>query len=122
VAALVEAKDPWRQAVTLSEETWEKHIVCEHPEMGAMASRDEILSCISQTISNPLYICQDAIHSNRRNFYLPFILPKPYQRSYLKVVVEYRKRWFGLKGYVRTAYSTTALKPGEKIIWQRKHQ
>ncbi len=86
--------------VVCSRETWDSHIVAEHPEMRGCES------CVVAAIEAPFEVYQDRAFPNRRSIYRPFILPKPMDRSYLRISVEYKKRKFSkdYRGYVLTAF------------------
>jgi hypothetical protein len=74
---------------------------------------------VKTTIENPYQIYQDSTHLNRRIVYKPFILPKPFHTEYLRVVVEYRRRFLrGMIGYVVTAFATRNIRKGDILIWE----
>jgi hypothetical protein len=69
---IFECADKDGVAVVCTEETWNNHIIGEHPE---------IIGCeaiIRAAIENPHEIYQDGVHPNTRNIYKPFVLPKPF--------------------------------------------
>jgi hypothetical protein len=118
VQELFKTTDPDGVTVCLLDDAWD-HIVQEHPEMGTMAPQEEVLGYIKQIVEKPHSRYQDADFPERRSHYTPFILPKPYNRTYLKVSIRYyRRRWpfFEKRGAVNTAYPTDKIKPGEKQI------
>lgn len=87
--------------------------------MGTIAPQQDVLNYVKQVVEKPYARYQDADFPDRRSHYTPFILPKPYNRTYLKVSIRYyRSRMppFGKRGSVNTAYSTDKIKPGEKEI------
>ncbi len=96
-------------------DTWENHIVFEHPEM---------IGCelhVKETIEKPYQVYQDPRHPNQKNIYRPFILPKPFHTQYLRVAIKYRKRRFGNSvGYISTAFACQNKKKGDILIWEEK--
>ena len=67
-------------------DTWENHIVSEHPEMIGCESN------VKETTEKPYQVYQDPKHPSQKNIYRPFILPKPFHTQYLRVAIKYRKR------------------------------
>jgi hypothetical protein len=99
-------------AVTCSHRQWEKHIVAEHPEM------DGGEAAVERVINEPLAIYQSDTHPRRHVFYRPSELSPPFNRGFIRVVVEYRtRRWSGLRGHVVTAFLVAGPKKGEILIW-----
>ena len=99
--------------VICTQDTWENHIVSEHPEM------DGCETIVKRAIEKPYQIYQDGRHTARRNIYKPFVLPKPYNTQYLRIVIEYKKKRLTkkLQGYVLTAFPSTKRK-GDILIWE----
>ena len=99
--------------ITCSEDWWNKHIEAEHSEMKGCESY------VQATIQNPYQVYQDARHIDRRILYKPFILPHPFDKYYLRVVIKYeqKKPPSNARGYVLTAFPSTKRK-GDILIWQ----
>lgn len=101
--------------VFCSNEIWEGHIVSEHPEMKGCET------IVQATIQSPYRIYQDAIHPRRRVLYKPFVLPKPFNTQFLRVVIEYKsKRFKGIVGNVITAFSCAGIRQGDILLWENK--
>lgn len=99
-------------AVVCKRNYWEAHIIDAHPEMKGCEGH------VKATIESPYQIYQDSTHPNRRILYRPFILPKPYDRQYLRVAIDYRhRRWKKPRGYVVTAFSSANIKKGDILVW-----
>jgi hypothetical protein len=110
---MFECKDKDGVVVLCTKDTWENHIVAEHPEMGGWEAY------VKATIEKPYRIYQDSRHTNRKNLYKPFILPKPFHMQYLRVGVKYHKRRFGRTiGYVNTAFPCTQVRKGDVLLWE----
>ena len=104
-----------RDGITIicTKDTWENHIVSEHPEMEGC----EVI--VKTAIEKPYQIYQDGRHADRRIIYKPFVLPKPFRTQYLRVAIRYRKTKLTrkLQGYVLTAFPATKRK-GDILIWE----
>lgn len=99
--------------VVCSKDTWNNHIVAEHPEMEGCAAN------VKAAIEKPYHIYQDGRHPHIRIIYRPFILPKPFDRQYLRVAIKYRTRRFGgRRGYVSTAFPCINKRKGDILIWE----
>ena len=70
-------------------------------------------------ISHPLYVYRDARYFNRKVYYLPFVLPAPYDRFYLKVVVAYDMEGGRMKGQVITAFGEETVRESDELLWTR---
>ncbi len=112
-ANALECRDRDGTRIVCSRSTWEKHIIAEHPEM-----RDGEQSVV-QTVEAPQLIYQDRNHPDRRIFYRRSVLAVPYDRSYLRVVVDYRKMRLrkSYTGYVLTAFPVENTRKGDTLIW-----
>jgi hypothetical protein len=101
--------------VVCSRETWESHIVAEHPEMEGCESG------VVAAIQFPFQVFQDTACPSRRIVYRPFILPKPMDQRYLRVVIEYKVRKFrrSLAGYVLTAFPVENKRKGDILLWSQ---
>ena len=110
-----ECRDRDGTRVVCSRETWDRHIVPEHPEMkGCQDSAVE-------TITSPYQVYQDKNFSARRILYRPFVLPRPYDQQYLRVVIEYKRRRLSKRytGYVLTAFPVQNRRKGDILLWSR---
>lgn len=115
MAEVFRCRDKDNVIIICPEDTWKNHIVAEHPEMEGCEAY------VKAAIEKPYQIYQDGRHSNRKNIYRPFILPKPFQTQYLRVGIEYRQKFFGeLRGYVRTAFPCQGKRKGDILIWQEQ--
>ena len=101
--------------VICSRDTWENHVVPEHPEMRGCEAY------VKATIEKPYQLYQDSKHPNQKVIYQPFILPKPFHTQYLRVAIKYRKRkWGNVVGYILTAFACQNKKKGDILIWEEK--
>ncbi len=99
--------------IVCSKETWNNHVLAEHPEMEGCEAY------VKAVIEKPYQIYQDGRHPNIQNIYRPFILPKPYNLYYLRVAIKYRKKVLGdLKGYISTAFPCVNIRKGDILIWE----
>jgi hypothetical protein len=96
----------------LHDHQWQYHIR-QHPELVGHTT------AVEATITGAGRIQRDATHSDRRCYYRRGVLPAPYDRDYLKVVVR-----FGspdargiVRGEVVTACATPTLMRGEDREW-----
>ena len=95
--------------------TWDNHILGEHPEVRGWESY------VQDTISHPYQIYQDPKHPNKKAHYKPFILPKPFNVLYLRVCIEYKNsRLRGFRGFVQSAFPCPTIRKGDILIWQQK--
>jgi hypothetical protein len=101
--------------IVCSRSTWDGHIVAEHPEMQGCES------CVVQAVEAPQLVYQDRGHPDRRVIYRRFILPEPYQHSYLRVVVDYKKMRLRKRytGYVLTAFPVENTRKGDTLLWSQ---
>lgn len=98
--------------VVCDKANWEKHITSEHPEMA------DQMDVVKRAIENPFCIYQTTAHIRRQAFYRPSELPPPFDRGFVRIIVEYNSsRLFGRKGRVCTAFHTSSAKRGEVMIW-----
>jgi hypothetical protein len=105
--------DRFGREIVLYEDTWYGHIVGEHAEMAGQIDELEL------TIAHAERVTQDQSFADRQCYYRNGHLPWPYDRDYLKVVVELED--FGvdrpLGGVVVTAYPVEAIPRREAPIW-----
>jgi len=111
-------KDKDGVTIICKRDTWENHIVSEHPEMKGC----EMI--VKAAIERPYQVYQDGRHAARRIIYKPFVLPKPFHTQYLRVAIEYRKKKITrrLQGYVLTAFACQGKRTGDILIWQGQIQ
>lgn len=99
--------------VVCNRDTWENHVIAEHPEM------KECEAHVKASIEKPYQVYQDGRHPDTKIIYKPFILPKPFHTQYLRVAIKYRQRLFGrLRGYVSTAFPCSGKRKGDILIWE----
>ena len=108
-----EAIDPNGITVRCHHDTWESHVADEHLEM-----RDQ-QAAVSATITQPVFIYQDRAHPRRHVYYRPFVLPEPYYRYYLRVVVEYHGHGDRKRGALVTAFAAANIRQGDVLIWSK---
>ena len=114
MAESLRCTDVQGRVVVLTSERWNWHIV---PNHAALAGNEQ---CVVQALQDPFCIMDDVDRPGVvENFYRPFTLPRPYDRTYLKVPVEYRRdpATGNVMGRVLTAYPTNQVKDGENQIW-----
>ncbi len=99
--------------VSCSHDTWDSHIAGEHLEMVGQQL------AVESTVRDPAYEYKSGRYPDRRLFYKPFVLPGPFHRTYLLVVVGYRTRDGFSTGSVITAFSTANMKQGYILIWSK---
>lgn len=115
MAEIFRCRDKDNVIVICTKDTWENHIVAEHSEMKGC----EVI--VKAAIEKPYQIYQDGRHPNQKNFYKPFVLPKPFHTQYLRIAVKYRKRMFReLRGHVSTAFACQKKRKGDILIWQQQ--
>ncbi len=114
MAAIVRAIDRWGRAIVLTEACWRFHILSRRPYFNGYEN-----ACIKDTIEEPDHVVHDVDYENRENYYRRSPLPPPYDRVFLKVVVEFAGDDEGgiASGEVVTIYLTDRLKPGEHQKW-----
>jgi hypothetical protein len=101
---LFEVTDPQGRTIVCTLETWNGHILENHPDMKGYENE------VGRAIEAPsLGIYRDSVFENRHIYYNRF-KRKP---RYIKVVVEFGEE----VGKVITAFFTDATKSGEKMIW-----
>jgi len=113
--ATITCRDKDGILVTCSRNWWNTHIEEDHESMIGCEAH------VKATVENPYRIDQDARHTNRKIFYKPFILPRPFHTQYLRVVIEYRKgRLFkDIRGYIITAFPCKTCRKGDILIWKQ---
>ena len=109
---LFRCKDSDGITVICRRDTWENHIVAEHPEMKGCEMTVKV------AIEKPYQLYQDGKHPNKRIIYKPFVLPKPFHTQYLRVAIEYHKGKISrkLQGYVCSAFACRSKRKGDILI------
>ena len=99
--------------IVLYEDTWYDHVLDDHSEMADQIDALEL--AIAHAERDP----QDQSFAGRQCYYRKGHLPWPYDRDYLKVVVELDDSGFDrpLRGVVVTAYPVEAIPRRETRIW-----
>jgi hypothetical protein len=91
---------------------WEGHIVSGHEYMEGQQA------AVITALSDPYYVYRSAGRSNRRLYYRPLVLPRPYTQDFLLVVADYptgRRR----PGRIVTAYRRQTFRRGDIWIWSK---
>lgn len=73
---------------------------------------------VEASIRDPYQIYQDSSDLQKKIIYKPFVLPKPYDRQYLRVAIDYHKK--KRVAYVRTAFPCINKKKGDILIWEKQ--
>ena len=109
-------KDKDGITVVCTRDTWEDHIVSEHPEM------KDCEVTVRTAIEKPYQVYQDGRHAARRTVYKPFVLPKPFHTQYLRIAIEYRRKKISRKvqGYVCSAFACRTKRKGDILIWEEQ--
>lgn len=98
--------------VTCSKSQWD--YLVKHQEM---IERQGVVKSI---IESPDFICISARHTKRRTIYKMVVLPPPYGNTYVRVVVEYKRRLISkMRGYVINAFACNGMQEGEVKVWER---
>jgi hypothetical protein len=110
---IVRCSDQWGRTIVLSGDRWSGKILLDHPEM--IGNED----CIEKTLTEPYCVYFDKERKDVEVFYRPFVLPPPFQQSWLKVCVRFRAKFLGAgnEGEVLTAFSTDRVHPDEEEKW-----
>jgi hypothetical protein len=114
MAEILRATDRWGRAIVLKEANWRFHILARRPYFNGYEN-----ACIGDTIEKPDQVVYDVDYENRENFYRQSPLPPPYDRVFVKVIVEFTEEDDGgtASGEVVTMYLTDRMKPGERQKW-----
>lgn len=111
LSILFDAIDPRGLSIRCEKKQWYRHVVAHRPGL------EKHLDLVRQTIENPLMICSDATNPNREVYYSFGVLPAPFDKLYLKIVIEFSERAGKRYGTVITAFTPDTPKTGEKVIW-----
>ena len=104
-----ETRDYEGKLVRCSHWRWDEHITAKHPEI---INRQE---AVRITVSNPEHKRVSGRFPSRKLYYRRNILPSPYEREYLLVIVNYPADLED-EGRVLSAYKTRRIKEGDIAI------
>ena len=108
---LLSCVDPLGRPVVARRQRWEEHIRARHPEIAPL------VEVVRATLEAPDFIVSDFDNPDGLNYYRFGVLPPPYSRLYLKVVVSFRGIGSTAVGDVITAYPTGKIARGEVQQW-----
>ena len=95
---------------------WDGKILLDHRR-----SMEENRYAVEVTIREPDFINHDTDYGDRDVYYRRGLLPDPYHKDYVKVVVVVEHaRTFRTYGRIISAYATPDVKRGEKRKWPKK--
>ena len=103
--------DPLAQPIVARRQRWEEHVRTRHPEVA------DHVEAVRVTLEIPDYIVSDVDNPDGLNYYRFGVLPPPYHRLYLKVVVTFQHFESGVVGDLITAYPTGRIARGEVQRW-----
>jgi hypothetical protein len=105
--------DRFGRQIVLYEDTWYDHILNDHAEMAGQ------IDVLEFAITRVERITQDLSFTDRQCYYHKGNLPWPYDRDFLKIVVELEASSVDrpLHGVVVTAYPVEAIPRRETRIW-----
>ena len=104
-----EARDYEGKLVRCSHWRWDEHILAKQAEM---VNQQETVRI---TISHPEHKYRSGRFPHRKLYYRQNVLPHPYEREYLLVIVNYPVS-LGEEGRVLSAYKTRRIKEGDVLI------
>ena len=108
VSCEFETVDYEGKIVRCSHWRWEEHIAAKHHEVLGQQEAVRI------TIGSPEYKYRSGRFPHRKLYYRRNVLPPPYEREYLLVIVNYP---VGLEeGRVLSAFKTRRIKEGDDLI------
>ena len=108
---VISCADPLAQSIVARRQRWEEHVRPRHPEVA-----DQVKAVLA-TLEAPDYIVSDVDNPDGLNYYRFAVLPPPYHRLYLKVVVTFQQFGSNVVGDVITAYPTGRIARGEVQRW-----
>ena len=108
---VVACVDPLGRSIAARRRRWDEHVIARHPEIASHAE------AVRATLTAPDFIVTDFDNPDGLNYYRFGVLPPPYSRLYLKVVVSFRGSGSPAVGDVITAYSTGRIARGEVQQW-----
>jgi hypothetical protein len=103
--------DPLGRRVVARRDRWEENLRVRHPEVALYEA------AVRLTLEAPDYIVSDVDDLDGLNYYRFGVLPSPYDRLYLKVVVTFYRSESTVIGQVITAYPTGRIARGEVKQW-----
>ena len=103
-----EARDYEGKVVRCSHWRWEEHITAKHAEL---VDHQEAMSI---AIGNPEHKYRSGRFPHRKLYYRQNVLPPPYEREYLLVIVNYPVDLD--KGRVLSAYKTRRIREGDDLL------
>ena len=105
--------DRWQRDIALTEQCWRLHVLNRRTYFRGHEA------AVREALTDPLFVRHDAAFANRECFYRASSLPAPYERFFIKVVVEFRFDPVVAHetGEVVTVYVTDREKPGEEQKW-----
>ena len=108
---VISCADPLAHLIVAQRRRWDEHIRNRHPEVA-----DQV-EAIRATLEIPDYIVSDVDNPDGLNYYRFGVLPPPYHRLYVKVVVSFQQIGSNVVGEVITAYPTRRIARGEVQRW-----
>lgn len=99
--------DPLGREIVLMDDVWYGKILIDRPSFA------HALDVVERTLVGPELINDDKHFANREVFYRRDLLPPPYGRKLVKVVVEFA----GDAGRVVTAFPAFNVNPDERYRW-----
>lgn len=109
MALVLRCQDRWNREIVLTDRTWYGHVLSNHAEL------TDHLTAVERTVRRPQRVTTDKDDPDREVFYRRGILPVPYHRDYLKVVVQFDND--AGQGRIVTAFATAVIKAGEPQRW-----
>ena len=102
-------RDPMGREIVLMDDVWHGKILIKRPELHSA------LDVVERTLTDPELICDDKDFDDREVFYRRDLLPPPYGRKLLKVVVRFATD----AGEVITVFPAFNVNPDERCRWPR---
>lgn len=105
-------KEPRNVIISCSKKQWS--YLSKHKEMEGQQG------VVKAVIEKPDFICQSRDFKNRNTFYKRLVMASVGD-TYIRVVVEYRGKLLGKRGYMINAFPCGGMQEGEVIIWEKKN-
>ena len=114
MVVILRCRDRWGRVVALTDDQWINHIKLRHVEMRSICP-DPLRMAIEQ----PEAVTSDRTFPDREHSYRSGVLPPPYERTYINVVVGYTQTdpEGPATGFVVTAYAVGRIHPKEVCKW-----
>ncbi len=109
MAIILECSDCRGRTIILTDDTWYRHILPEHPQL------TNRLDCIAAVLSDPIRIMEDVNRSSIECFYRNRVIPNM-KKAYLKICVEFMP-YGSPTGEVLTAFTVANIKQAERQLW-----